>query len=324
LEIAVESILRQDYPHLELVIYDNASSDNTPEYLTKLSEKYPNINAICRKVPNRNAMQTLNQTFRASRGEYILVLDDDAYLPDTTTISKLVIAMETHPDAAIVGANVQAANGDWQMPIRTVDGLFVPSWQIGNMGTFKYFEFHGACALFRKSFVQEIGYYDESFMIYMNELDLSTRVLAMGFNVYICADVIAIHTGVGDKNACTKKVYYFIKNYNTVITRTFTSVYKRLTGVLLHSFMSGGYYFERIMIHKTCKSRFVVFKFLYYLTKILCIGIYRSFFPDKNYRFDISFQRIYENSMYNGFKRCVTDRLLWFINRKDTTSKGVR
>lgn len=325
LEVAIQSILKQDYPNIELVIYDNASSDNTSGCMRGQCEYFGKLRFYYASVPNPNAMETLNWTFNNANGDYILVLDDDAYLPETDVISKLVEVIESDDRIAIVGANVKGSDGVWQMPIRTPSGVFAQDWQIDMMGTFEYFEFHGACALFRKSLVTEFGtLYDESFIIYMNELDLATRVMAYGYKVMICSNAIAIHQGVGDKNACNKRAYYFMKNYNTVLTRNFRTVTGRLKAVLLHTFMSSGYYAERILIHKTCKSRFTIFKFGYYVIKLTIESLYRSLYPDKRYVYDSIMQRRFEQSMYNGFKNCIVDRMFWFLKRKPTTIKGVR
>jgi glycosyltransferase involved in cell wall biosynthesis len=331
LKVAIQSIYNQDYPNIEISIYDNASTDGTTDYIHAL-DVGGNVIGLLRTFTdtrNPNAMETLNKTFHAARGEYILVMDDDAYLSTPDVISKLVETMDKNKDAAIVGANVKSpASVDghlWQMPIRTEDGLFIPDWQIDRMGTFVYFEFHGACALFRKEFVRQSKFYDETFTIYMNELDLACKMLSRYHDVLIRSDAVAIHTGVGDRNACNKRVYYFIRNYNTILTRNFRTVTGRLKAVLAHTFMSSGYYAERILIHKTCKTRLTIFSFGLYMLKATGIGLYRCFFPDQKNEFNgYVKQSDFEQAMYNGFKRCIKDRLFWFLARKDTTVKGVR
>ncbi|MDQ6972057.1 MAG: glycosyltransferase, partial [Mariprofundaceae bacterium] len=49
-----------------------------------------------------------------ARGEYLLTVDDDSSLPDSDTLSKLVEAMDTHPDIGMAGGNNTVP--DWATP----------------------------------------------------------------------------------------------------------------------------------------------------------------------------------------------------------------
>ncbi len=328
LERAITSVLMQDYKDIEIVVVDNASNDGTVGYLVDLKDKLNSkLKVTLYTQPEPNAMITLNNAFWNASGKYILVLDDDAYLTQSNGISELVKTMELNPNAAIVGSNVQSTNGMWQMPIRNIDGEFFTPEEISQLDVVHYFEFHGACALFRRDMVMIAnpeGPYDESFTIYMNELDLSTKMLTLGFDILFNANVIAYHDGVGDTNACNNRVYHFMKNYNTVITRNFRGVISRLKAVLMHTFMSSGYYYERIIFYKTCPlSRLPGYTWV--VIKVLCHGVYRSICPDiQNVFRDEYKQYIFEQSMYNGFKRCIKDRIFWIFKKIDTTTKGVR
>jgi GT2 family glycosyltransferase len=254
--------------------------------------------------------------------KYILVMDDDAYLKDSSVISKLVNTAELDNRIGIVGANVKSLDGHWQMPIRNVDGTFKTDNEIDALGTIDYFEFHGACALFRTNILRLLRFYDESFTIYMNELDLATKVLNNKSLVKFCSSAVAHHIGVGDKNACNKKVYYFIRNYNTVLTRNFRTVMGRFKAVTLHTFMSGGYYAERILFYRTCKTRIKIVPFIVRVGWAYLQSVYRCVLPDQRNTF--SGQDVFEKSIYNGFKCCITDRMHWIINKMPTATKGVR
>jgi glycosyltransferase involved in cell wall biosynthesis len=94
LENAVESALSQTYPHIEIVISDDGSSDETLEYLDTLSD--PRIKKI-RKATNEGLVANYNTCLRAATSEFFLMLnDDDMLLP--TAIEKLVTAFINPPD----------------------------------------------------------------------------------------------------------------------------------------------------------------------------------------------------------------------------------
>ena len=324
LQKCISSVMEQDYENLKIVIYDNVSSDDTQKLMAAYEVWFPGIvHTIYGEEPEPNAMVTLNETFWKAKdlgAKYILVMDDDGYLATEDVISKLVASMVDW--CAIVGANVKSEDGMWQMPVRRSDGYFLTPEEIDKVNLFGYFEFHGCCALFDVEKCSKLGFYDESFGIYMNELDMATRALAAGYMVLIRTDAVAYHRGVGDRNACTDRAYYFIRNYNTVLTRNFRTVIGRLKAVTLHTFMSGGYYAERILIHNTCNNRWKIFKFSYYMAKIIILALYRSFFPDQKLKYPD--QELFEKSMYNGFKRCIKDRMKWIKGREYTSTKGVR
>ena len=134
LQRCISSVLQQDYENLKIVIYDNASDDDTPKWLQAYQVWFPGIVQVIFGERDPNAMVTLNKTFTAAKengSKYALVMDDDAYLPEEDVITKLVACMVD--TAAIVGANVKSPDGSWQMPIRKSNGEFLSSEEIDDL-----------------------------------------------------------------------------------------------------------------------------------------------------------------------------------------------
>ncbi len=76
--VAIESALAQDYPQLEVLVVDNASTDATPE----LAERYrpdPRFRYV-RNESNIGMVPNHNKGLREARGEYVLFLSADDYL----------------------------------------------------------------------------------------------------------------------------------------------------------------------------------------------------------------------------------------------------
>ena len=76
LQRAVASVLAQDYPNLELVVSDNASTDGTEAWLAELAEAHPNV-VVHRNPANIGPTRNFNQARDASRGDLLLWLGDD-------------------------------------------------------------------------------------------------------------------------------------------------------------------------------------------------------------------------------------------------------
>ena len=73
---AIESIIRQEYGELELLIMDDGSKDNTFKICKEYSQKYENIRLFQNKK-NIGLTKSLNLLLENSRGEFIARQDSD-------------------------------------------------------------------------------------------------------------------------------------------------------------------------------------------------------------------------------------------------------
>jgi glycosyltransferase involved in cell wall biosynthesis len=79
---AVESIVAQTYPHIEIIIADDASTDDSASVLDRIEATYPQAKII-RRTENGGQSLASRQGFEASSGDYVAFLDaDDILLPD--------------------------------------------------------------------------------------------------------------------------------------------------------------------------------------------------------------------------------------------------
>lgn len=102
IEDAILSIKKQQYPNFEHVIYDNCSSDNTPDIVAK----YPDITFV--SEPDRGQSDAINKGFSHASGDIIGWLNaDDFYLPGTF---QKVGAIFTDPNVDVIYSNVKFVN----------------------------------------------------------------------------------------------------------------------------------------------------------------------------------------------------------------------
>lgn len=97
---AVENLFAQTYPHWEVILVDNNSSDGSREVAQRLSERYPE-----RVRYSFEAVQGIpfarNRGLAEARGKYISFLDvDDEFVP--TKLADQVPILEEHPEVAMV------------------------------------------------------------------------------------------------------------------------------------------------------------------------------------------------------------------------------
>jgi glycosyltransferase involved in cell wall biosynthesis len=99
---AVESVLNQTRPDLELIVVDDGSTDSSLEVLSRFSD--PRLRVIAQA--NQGAHAALNRGLEAAAGEYIAILNsDDAYHPQR--LEKAAIALAADPQPGLVGSYIE-------------------------------------------------------------------------------------------------------------------------------------------------------------------------------------------------------------------------
>lgn len=78
LKRAIESVQKQSYPNIEIIVADDGSSDGSHEYLTHMQES-GFLTAILNAGPSNGACYGRNRAIALSTGEFITGLDDDDF-----------------------------------------------------------------------------------------------------------------------------------------------------------------------------------------------------------------------------------------------------
>lgn len=105
---AIESVLRQNYSNIELIIIDDGSTDDTKRICDKYAERYSYIRVF--SIPNGGVSNARNYGISVSHGEYIAFLDaDDELVPEFISIS-MKLMKENYADVVATNASY-AENG---------------------------------------------------------------------------------------------------------------------------------------------------------------------------------------------------------------------
>jgi glycosyltransferase involved in cell wall biosynthesis len=109
---AIESVLSQSYPHFEVVVIDDGSTDNTSEVATR----YAGVR--CVRQDNEGLAGARNAGIRHSRGSYLVFLDaDDRLLPDALGVG--LRHLKERPECAFV-------SGRWKLIASDGSALSTP------------------------------------------------------------------------------------------------------------------------------------------------------------------------------------------------------
>src|SRR5919199_4520 len=111
---AIESVLEQTYPHFEIVVVDDGSTDNTSEVA---SGYYPSEKVRLLRQENKGLSAARNAGLAESGGEYVVFLDaDDRLLAEALEVG--VRELEAHPECAFVSGHIRRIAADGS-PLRT-------------------------------------------------------------------------------------------------------------------------------------------------------------------------------------------------------------
>ena len=117
-EVACRSVLSQSYADIEMMVVDDASTDETPRILERLSFEDERLRYV-RNTTQLGQTRSLNRGLERSRGELIARIDaDDVFRP--RKLERQVDYLDRHPDVAVVGtwAMRVTENGDAAGPFR--------------------------------------------------------------------------------------------------------------------------------------------------------------------------------------------------------------
>lgn len=236
----------------EVWVVDNNSVDQSVEML---QEKFPEVKLIANK-DNPGFSIANNQAIKHSKGEYVLLLNPDTIVEETT-FKKVVDFMDEHPDAGGLGVKMVDGNGKFLpeskrgLPTPAVAfykifglaSLFPKSKTFGryHLGFLDKEEIHqvdvlsGAFMLMRKETLNKTGLLDETFFMYGEDIDLSYRIIKAGFKNYYFPETRIIHyKGESTKKSSVNYVFVFYQAMIIFAKKHFSLRYAKLFSLLIH------------------------------------------------------------------------------------------
>jgi GT2 family glycosyltransferase len=184
---------------VEIVVLDNASEDGSPE---AVRQRFPNVRLIEQRF-RAGFPANHNTVIRATTGRYVLVLNEDT-ASDDWGFARLVAELDRHPRIGALGPRLVYPGGRqqasaWHFPSPFVSLLGVPT--LGQVGIRQSTGerprtvgwIMGAAMLLRRTALDEVGLFDESFFIYFEEVDLCLRLHHAGWKVLYFPGVTVIH-----------------------------------------------------------------------------------------------------------------------------------
>ena len=191
-EPCLRRVLQLDWPRLEVLVVDNASSDGSP---AAIREEFGGRVRLMGRSEN-SVTAARNEGFRAAAGEYIVSLDNDILLPDSLLVRRAVALFEARPEVSALAFKIGSVEqphcplrAHWwhPVPLRRGGGRFFYTCYFGEGGV-----------AFRRTALAATGGYDEMFHQGHEGPELALRMLAAGGEILYCPNLVCAEQRVPD------------------------------------------------------------------------------------------------------------------------------
>ena len=152
LEQTIRSVVDQDYPRIEYIVVDGASTDNSIEIIRKYEDRL----AYWTSEKDSGQADAINKGLARAKGDILAWLNsDDYYLPNT--ISAVVKCFEEYPDVVMAYGDMLAVDGNGQ----TINVLKYKQLSLEDLLCFQIIG--QPSVFFRGSIFEKTGFLDTSF-----------------------------------------------------------------------------------------------------------------------------------------------------------------
>lgn len=205
------SVLSSVYPNLEIIVGDNASTDNSVQFL---QQEYPSIK-ILENDANYGFTGGYNKILERVEADYYILLNSDVEVAPGW-IMPVIELMESDPLIAAAAPKIRAYNQKDHFEHAGAAGGFIDSYGYPFCQGRMFYEIEedrgqyqqskevfwatGAALFIKKKCWDEAGGFDDRFFAHMEEIDLCWRLKNMGYKIMYCAESQVFHLGGGTLN----------------------------------------------------------------------------------------------------------------------------
>jgi len=245
----------------EIIIVDNNSSDNTKEKLDELNTSSGKKLTLIFNADNKGFTKACNQGMKISKGESIFLLNPDTELTEGS-LDILTSKLNSEKSYGAVAPKLVNEDGTIQKSCRTfpeyADMFFemtllssvFPQSKVFSRWKMNYFDHDSerevdqpmaAALLIKKSVAEEIGFFDERYKMFFNDVDICKKISDSGYKIIFCPEAKVIHTkGVSiykDRENMIRIwnqdcAEYFGKHHKNFMLQGLLSAGLKLTGII--------------------------------------------------------------------------------------------
>jgi len=189
IEQTIHEIFEVDYPNIaEVVVVNDASTDNTREILDRLKKKYKKLVVIHNEVNTGNAAGSQNIGLKYVTSEFVVVVDGDSY-PSKDSIKKMIGFLEDPVVGAVTCFFIPRERKTFFERLQTIEYHVIAFTRklLGYVDCI--YVTPGPLALYRKSALDKIGGFDEKNLT--QDIEATWALAYHGFTRRMCLDAHA-------------------------------------------------------------------------------------------------------------------------------------
>jgi glycosyltransferase involved in cell wall biosynthesis len=185
---AVESVLSQDHPDVQVIVVDDGSTDDTAQRLAPFGRRIEVL-----RQPNRGLAAARNAGARHATGDYLVFLDaDDLLLPGK--LSAQWQALQARPDCAAVYSDGWLATSEGRRLHRFSDEFTPGLFSHDGAARLRRLLLRGQpppvhCVMLRRAAMLEVGLFDESYSA-REDLEFWLRFSAVHAVAYLPGELV--------------------------------------------------------------------------------------------------------------------------------------
>ena len=198
LPMCLESLQAQTYTHFEVILVDNGSTDGSGDLVR---QRYPWVKLVT--LPDNVGFASGNNIgFEHASGAYIVTLNNDTKV-DRNWLQELVWAADSNPAVGMVASRVVSfAEPDTIDSLGMLlcrDGMSRGAYRLQRfstlpLGSIEDIFFPSACAaLYKRTMLEQIGFFDDDFFAYCEDTDLGIRGRLAGWEAVVATKAITHH-----------------------------------------------------------------------------------------------------------------------------------
>ena len=321
----IDSIFDSNYQNFEVILVDNASSDQTYQIC---KEKHPKINLIINEK-NLGYCGGNNVGIKKAKGEFIIILNPDTVV-DPNWITEFLKSYKQFGDAIYQPKFLSMDDHKMLLSSGQMINLFGFGFSRGK-GTFEKKEdkkthkigyASGTCLFTSSSIMKKLDFFDNFLFAYHDDLDLCWRGALVDIPSHYVPKAIVYHPPEGFSFKWSNFKFYLLernRQYCILTHYSRSTFYKLLPSLLLVEMFVFIFYLKKGMLSSKIKANFSIVKNWKHInqkySEIQKLRTVSDKIIVKSFSDEISVPKVVINKFYNNFFNNIIKKLSIFTKK---------
>lgn len=211
---AVSSVLSQDYKNFEVLVLDDASE--IQDTCARLRQQFDDPRIRCFRNNEWSGVAAVrSRMMELGEGDIYCSIDDDGAFAHDSCLIRIVAAFRSDPNLGLLAGKIRGYRDGKERLLLPFSKAALKNNPTLAEGRHKASYFRAGCYAVRRDLIERCGSYNSEMMYGEEELDLSYRVVAAGYDIVYDSEIVAFHwpePSAFGRNPSHSEIYYQIRN----------------------------------------------------------------------------------------------------------------